>query len=131
MFLREIDKAEPSELDVQCIVDNYGSHKHPKVKTWLAARPRWPMHFVPVYSSWLNQVERFFALITTKSIRRVSFGSVRQLIRRIDQFVSRYNETCKSFMWTASANSILEKLHSFVCGSAARGTRPSFERRRA
>lgn len=87
-FLREIDKAVPAELDVHCIVDNYGSHKHPKVKAWLAARPRWHMHFIPTYSSWLNQVERFFALITDKAIRRGSFGSVKQLIKRIDQFVS-------------------------------------------
>jgi putative transposase len=110
-FLREIDKAVPAELDVHCIVDNYGSHKHPKVKAWLAAKPRWHMHFIPTYSSWLNQVERFFALITDKAIRRGSFGSVKQLIKRIDQFVSHYNENCKPFMWTASADSILEKLH--------------------
>ncbi|RQR44059.1 IS630 family transposase [Burkholderia sp. Bp9126] len=110
-FLREIDKAVPAELDVHCIVDNYGSHKHPKVKAWLAARPRWHMHFIPTYSSWLNQVERFFALITDKAIRRGSFSSVKQLIKRIDQFVSHYNENCKPFAWTASADSILEKLH--------------------
>lgn len=83
-FLREIDKAVPAELDVHCIVDNYSSHKHPKLKAWLAARPRWHMHFSPTYSSWLNQVERFFALITDKAIRRGSFGSVKQLIKRID-----------------------------------------------
>jgi transposase len=63
-FLREIDKAVPQELDVHCIVDNYASHKHPKVRAWLAQRPRWHMHFIPTYSSWLNQVERFFAIIT-------------------------------------------------------------------
>src|SRR5690606_7959777 len=68
-FLREIDKAVPAELDIHCIVDNYGSHKHPKVKAWLAARPRWNLHFIPTYSSWLNQVERFFGLITDKAIR--------------------------------------------------------------
>lgn len=68
------------------------------------------MHSIPTYSSWLNQVERFFALITDKAIRRGSFGSVKQLIRRIDQFVSRYNENCKPFMWIASADSILAKL---------------------
>ena len=62
---------------MHCIVDNYGSHKHPKVKAWLAAKPRWHMHFIPTYSSWLNQVERFFALITGKAIRRGSFGSVK------------------------------------------------------
>lgn len=93
------------------IVDNYGSHKHPKVKAWLAARPRWHMHFILTYSSWLNQVERFFALITDKAIRRGSFGSVRQLVQRIDQFVAHYNQNCKPFMWTVTADSILAKLH--------------------
>jgi putative transposase len=109
-FLREIDKAVPLDLDVHCIVDNYSAHKHPKVKAWLAARPRWHMHFIPTYSSWLNQVERFFALVTGKAIRRGSFGSVRQLVNRIDQFVSHYNQNCEPFMWTATADSILAKL---------------------
>jgi putative transposase len=109
-FLREIDKAVPVDLDVHCIVDNYGSHKHPKVKAWLAAHPRWHLHFIPTYSSWLNQVERFFALITDKAIRRGSFGSVKQLVQRIDQFVTHYNQDCKPFMWTATADSILAKL---------------------
>jgi len=69
------------------------------------------MHFIPTGSSWLNQIERFFALITDKAIRRGSFASVKQLIRRIDQFVSHYNEICNPLMWTAPAGSILEKLH--------------------
>ena len=110
-FLREIDKAVPVELDVHCIVDNYATHSHPKVKAWLASRPRWHMHFTPTYSSWLNQVERFFALITDKAIRRGSFTSVRQLVQRIDQFVSHLNANCQPFKWTATADSILEKLH--------------------
>ena len=110
-FLREIDKAVPIELDVHCIADNYGTHNHPKVKAWLAARPRWHMHFIPTYSSWLNQVERFFALITDKTIRRGSFNSVKQLVQRIDHFVTSYNQSCKPFRWTATADSILEKLH--------------------
>lgn len=109
-FLREIDKAVPAELDIHCIVDNYSTHKHPKVKAWLAARPRWHLHFIPTYSSWLNQVERFFGLITDKAIRRGSFGSVTQLIKRIDHFVSHYNQDCKPFTWTATADSILAKL---------------------
>lgn len=109
-FLREIDKAVPAELDVHCIADNYATHSHPKVKAWLAAHPRWHMHFIPTYSSWLNQVERFFALITDKAIRRGSFSSVKQLVQRIDHFFS-YNENCQPFSWTATADSILEKLH--------------------
>jgi transposase len=68
------------------------------------------MHFIPTYSSWLNQVERFFPLIAGKAIRRGSFGSVKQLVKRIDQFVSHYNQNCKPFMWTATTDSILAKL---------------------
>jgi putative transposase len=109
-FLRDIDKAVPAELDIHCIADNYATHTHPKVKAWLSARPRWHMHFVPTYSSWLNQVERFFGLITDKAIRRGSFTSVKQLVQRIDQFVSAYNADCSPFRWTATAESILEKL---------------------
>lgn len=114
-FLREIDKAVPQDLDVHCVVDNYASHKHPKVRAWLAQRPRWHMHFVPTYSSWLNQVERFFGIITEKAIRRGSFKSVKELTRKIDSFVSQYNENCKPFAWTATADSILEKL-ARLCG---------------
>jgi len=109
-FLRSIDKAVPAELDVHCIVDNYSSHKHPKVKAWLAARPRWHMHFIPTYSSWLNQVERFFSIITGKAIRRGSFTSVKELVAKIDHFVAHYNQNCKPFTWTATADSILAKL---------------------
>ncbi|AQV94502.1 IS630 family transposase [Cupriavidus necator] len=109
-FLRSIDKAVPAELDVHCIVDNYSSHKHPKVKAWLAARPRWHMHFIPTYSSWLNQVERFFSIITDKAIRRGSFTSVKELVQKIDHFVAHYNQNCKPFNWTATADSILAKL---------------------
>ncbi|MGY3639522.1 IS630 family transposase, partial [Bradyrhizobium sp. Lot33] len=110
-FLREIDKAVPMGLDIHCIIDNYATHNHPKIRAWLAIRPRWHMHFIPTYSSWLNQVERFFALITEKAIRRGSFSNVKQLVRKIDQFVTAYNATCQPFRWTATADAILEKLH--------------------
>ena len=106
-FLRRIDKAVPPELDVHCVADNYASHKHPKVRAWLAERPRWHMHFVPTYSSWLNQVERFFSIITTRAIRRGSFTSVKDLTSKIDRFVTNYNQSCKPFVWTATADSIL------------------------
>jgi putative transposase len=109
-FLRAIDKAVPVDLDIHVILDNYATHKHPKVKAWLAARPRWHFHFVPTYSSWLNLVERFFAHITDKAIRRGSFHSVRDLVTKIDHFVTHYNQTCKPFVWTATADSILAKL---------------------
>ena len=91
-------------------MDNYSAHKHPRVKAWLARRPRWHIHFIPTYSSWLNQVERFFALITDKAIRRGSFRSVKELVGKIDHFVTQYNKGCKPFIWTATADSILAKL---------------------
>jgi putative transposase len=109
-FLRTIDEAVPSKLDIHMIVDNYATHKHARVKTWLARRPRWHVHFIPTYSSWLNQVERFFSLITGKAIRRGSFASVKELIAKIDHFVASHNQDCKPFQWTATADSILEKL---------------------
>jgi putative transposase len=110
-FLREFEKAVPAELGIHCIVDNYATHSHPKIKALLAARARGHMHFIPTYSSWLNQVERFFALITDKAIRRESFTSVKQLVQRIDPFVSARNSNCQPFKWTATTDSILEKLH--------------------
>lgn len=87
-FLRKIDKAVPHELDIHCIVDNYATHRHPATKAWLLSRPRWHLHFIPTYSSWLNQVERFFALIPDRAIRRGSCTSVKQLAQRIDHFVA-------------------------------------------
>jgi putative transposase len=86
------------------------AHKHRRVKVWLAKRPRWHLHFIPTYSSWLNQVERFFSLITDKAIRRGSFGSVKELVGKIDHFVTQYNKRCKPFNWTATADSVLQKL---------------------
>jgi putative transposase len=109
-FLRAIDKAVPADLDIHVILDNYATHKHPKVKAWLAARPRWQLHFIPTYSSWLNLVERFFAHISAKAIRRGSFRSVPDLVAKIDRFVAHYNQTCQPFVWTASADAILAKL---------------------
>jgi transposase len=109
-FLNHIDSNVPATLDLHLIMDNYASHKHPKVRSWLAQHPRYHVHFTPTYSSWLNQVERWFALITQRAIRRGSFRSVKDLIARIDQFVQRYNRTCRPFCWTATADSILGKL---------------------
>ena len=84
-FLNHVDRAVPASLDVHLIVDNYATHKHPKVKAWLAKRTRHHMHFTLTYSSWLNQVERWFGLITQQAIRRGSFESVRQLISSIQR----------------------------------------------
>ena len=109
-FLRRLDECIPAELDVHLIVDNYGTHKHSKVRTWLAQRPRYQIHYTPTYSSWLNQVERWFALITQRAIRRGSFRSVKELVAKIDTFVQHYNRSHRPFVWTATADSILGKI---------------------
>jgi putative transposase len=109
-FLRHIEANVPTSLDVHLICDNYGTHKHARVKAWLARRPRFHLHHTPTYSSWLNQVERWFALITNQAIRRGSFDSVGDLKRKITEFVEHYNQHPKPFMWTATAESILAKL---------------------
>jgi len=85
-FLREIEKNVPESLQVHIIVDNYATHKHPRVKRWFAARPRFHVHFTPTYASWLNQVEIWFNRITQQAIRRGTFRSVKELVEKIDQY---------------------------------------------
>jgi putative transposase len=109
-FLRRLDACIPQDLDIHLIVDNYATHKHAKVRTWLAQRPRYHIHYTPTYSSWLNQVERWFALISQRAIRRGSFRSVQDLIDKIDAFVRNYNRSHRPFVWTATADSILAKV---------------------
>lgn len=109
-FLRLIDSNTPSELDIHIVADNYSTHKHEKVRLWLAKHPRFHMHYTPTYASWLNQVERWFGLITDQAIRRASFPSVKHLVKTIDTFATNHNENCKPFVWVATAESIFEKL---------------------
>ena len=109
-FLNHLDRNVPPGLELHLIADNYATHKHPKVKAWLARRPRYHIHYTPTYASWLNQVERWFALITQQAIRRGSFRSVRELVRKIDAYVSHHNAHKRPFRWTATAASILDKL---------------------
>ena len=109
-FLKHIDANVPPDLDVHLVVDNYSTHKHVKVKRWLAARPRYHIHFTPTYSSWINQVEIWFNIITQKAIRRGSFSSVRQLVDKIRYFTDAYNPQARPFLWTATADSILQKI---------------------
>ncbi len=109
-FLRYLDAQLPPALDAHLIVDNYGTHKHAAVRRWLARHPRYHLHFTPTYASWLNQIERWFALITQRAIRRGSFTSVPQLVAKIDQFVQHYNRHARPFLWTATADAILGKL---------------------
>jgi putative transposase len=109
-FLNQVDANVPSDLDIHLVVDNYSTHKHPKVKRWLATHPRFQVHYTPTYSSWLNQVEIWFNIITQRAIRRGTFKSVKVLIAKIEQFVSQYNQVSRPFVWTATADSILEKI---------------------
>jgi putative transposase len=109
-FLRHVDANVPPDLDVHLILDNYATHKHDKIRLWLARRPRYHVHFTPTYASWLNQVETWFSLLTRKAIRRGSFTSTQALVDKIDQFVRSYNRHSTPFVWTATADSILEKI---------------------
>jgi putative transposase len=109
-FLRHIEASLQPKLDVHLIVDNYATHQHPKIRTWLAKRPRFHLHFTPTYASWLNQVERWFGLITHQAIRRGSFRSVPDLVRQIETYIARHNATACPFLWTATADSILTKV---------------------
>lgn len=109
-FLKQVDANVPSDLAIHLVVDNYATHKHPRVKRWLAAHPRYQVHYTPTYASWLNQVEIWFNIITQRAIRRGTFRSVKALVSKIDQFVSQYNRDSHPFVWTATADSILEKV---------------------
>jgi len=95
---------------VHVIVDNYATHKHPRVKRWLAGRARFHVHFTPTYASWRNQVEIWFNRITQRAIRRGTFRSVKELVAKIDQFVQRDNQKAQPFVWTATADSIFAKV---------------------
>ncbi len=109
-FLKQIEAETLSDLDLHLIVDNYATHKHPKVKSWLKRHRRFHLHFIPTSSSWLNLVERWFREITDKRIRRGTFSNVPALIAAIESFIEAHNQNPKSFTWTAKAETILEKV---------------------
>jgi transposase len=109
-FLRRLDQEFPGPMTLHLVMDNYGTHSHPKVKGWLQRHPRFVSHFVPTSSSWLNLVERWFGELTSKRIRRGSFVSVEELKKAIDEFLSAWNDNPKPFVWTATVDSIQEKL---------------------
>ena len=120
-FLREIEKNVPNNLEVHIIVDNYATHKHPRVKRWFAARPRFHVHFTPTYASWLNQVEIWFNRITQQAIRRGTFRSVKELVEKIDRYAQNSNHQARPFVWTATADSIfakVERLCERISGTA-------------
>ena len=108
-FLNLIDRQTPADLDLHLIVDNYATHKHPKVKAWLKRHRRFHFHFVPTSSSWLNLVERWFRDLTDKRIRRGVFKSVADLIAAIQAYVDYHNDHPKPFVWTAKAEDIIAK----------------------
>ena len=107
---QQVGRNVSNNLDIHLIIDNYCSHKHAKVKEWLAVRPRFHLHFTATYASWINQVERFFGIITQKAIRRGSFRNVGALTRKVNAFVKDYNAQARPFMWVATAESILAKI---------------------
>jgi transposase len=135
-FLNHLDRNIPAGLELHLIADNYATHKHPRVKAWLARHRRFHLHYTPTYASWLNQVERWFALISQQAIRRNSFRNVRDLIQKIDNYVTYYNTHKRPFVWTATADSILAKLSDFVKllmghNTRARQARPYTRSRRS
>src|ERR1700757_4086628 len=109
-FLRTIDREVPKHLAVHLILDNYATHKPPNVQRWLRRHKRFHLHFTPTSSSWLNLVERWFRDLTDKALRRGSFNSVPELIAAIEEYLDAHNEDPKPFVWTATAESILEKV---------------------
>ena len=110
-FLAQVDKETPPELDLHLIVDNYATHKHPKVQSWLKRHPRFHMHFTPTSSSWLNLIERWFREITDKRIRRGVFKSVQELVAAIMDYIEQHNADPHTFVWTAKADQILAKVN--------------------
>ena len=109
-FLNKIELETPSELTLHIIVDNYATHTHPRVKSWLRRHPRFHLHFIPTSSSWLNMVERWFREITDKRIRRGIFRNVPELIAAIQEYLENHNQNPRIFTWTASAEHILAKV---------------------
>jgi transposase len=109
-FLRRIDHEFPGQTPLHLVMDNYGTHGTPEVKAWMAKHPRFVVHYVPTSCSWLNLIERWFAELTNKRIRRDSFLSVDDLIAAIEEFLAAWNEHPKPFVWTATVDSIVAKL---------------------
>jgi transposase len=109
-FLQRIESTVPEDLEIHGVMDNYATHKTPRIQRWLARHPRWHVHFTPTSASWLNMVERFFSEITTKRIRRGSFRSVAALEGTIEEYLEYRNQNPKPFVWTATADDILASL---------------------
>lgn len=113
-FLTKIDKTVPEHLDVHVICDNYATHRHPTINTWLAKHPRFHMHFTPTYSSWINQVERLFAEVTRELLQRSDHRSVQALEKDLRNWVKAWNEDPKPFIWTKTAEEILASIARYL-----------------
>ena len=120
-FLTTIDEQVPDDLDVHLIMDNYATHKTPAIRRWLAKRPRFHVHFTPTSASWINQIERWFATLTAKQIRRGSFRSTLQLEAKIKEYIEINNEEPKPFVWTKTADQILESIARFCLRTSGTG----------
>jgi transposase len=116
-FLNAVEAEVPSGKLIEAVVDNYATHKHPKVRAWLARHPRWTFHFTPTSGSWLNAVETFFSALTRQRIRRGSFGSIVELQAGIKRYLAEHNVEPTPFIWTASAASIQAKLDRLPASS--------------
>jgi len=115
-FLDQVERNVPADLDVHVVMDNYGTHKTKLIRDWFAKRPRCHVHYTPASASWINQVERFFALLTERAIRRVVFRSVADLEAAITAYVNAANADLKPFRCTKTADNILASIH--VTGGA-------------
>jgi putative transposase len=118
-FLDRIDASVPAEIDVHVVLDNYATHKTPAIKAWLAKRPRFHLHFTPTHGSWINQIERWFGLLTQRQIKRGSHKNVAALISAIEEFLGAHNEDPKPFVWTKSADEILASIGRFATRTSA------------
>ena len=118
-FLDEIDANVPAHLDVHIVLDNYATHKAPIIKAWLAKRPRYHLHFTPTKGSWINQVERWFGLLTQRAIKRGAHCSVASLKAAIEEFLAAHNDDPKPFVWTKSADDILASIARFATRTSA------------
>ena len=118
-FLDEIERNVPANLDVRIVMDNYGTHKTKPIRNWFARRPRWHVHFMPTSASWINQVERFFALLSERALKRGVFRSVAELEKAIKAYIEATNADPKPFRWTKTANDILASIQRFCLRTLA------------
>ena len=120
-FLDRIDREVPADLDVHLVLDNYGTHKTPRIHRWLLRHPRFQLHFTPTYASWINQIERWFAALTEKQLRRGTHRSTRALEDAIRLYLAVYNEDPKPFVWLKSADEILANIARFCVRTSEAG----------